>query len=149
MLYGLVVHPVASAAHGTLDRRAALALAVGALVSCAVVAVVDPNEPGRYPTCPTQAILGIDCPACGTLRGVHALTRGRVLEALDHNLLLLVAAPLAVLGVWRWAATGLGRPVRLGRWPAWALPVAVIVATVFAVARNLPVDALRWLDAAA
>jgi hypothetical protein len=75
-------------------------MAVGgaALLGVAYLGVVDPNEPGHYPLCPTQALLGVDCPGCGGLRCVHALTRGDVVGALDHNALaVLVLLPLAVI----------------------------------------------------
>ena len=74
----------------------ALAAAAGYLYA------VDPNEPGHYPLCPTQALLGMDCAGCGCLRGTHALLHGDLAAALDHNVLLVVLAPLlVVLGV-RW-----------------------------------------------
>ena len=58
---------------------AALAAAVG---GTAVVATVDPSEPGHYPECPFHWITGLYCPGCGTLRAVHALTHGDVLGAI-------------------------------------------------------------------
>lgn len=131
------------------DRAVAATLAAGAVTGCAMLALVDPNEPGHYPVCPTQALLGLDCPACGGLRAVHALTHGDVVRALDHNVLLLVALPAALLTWWAWARVAVGRPARTVRWPSWAGATAIVVATVFAVARNVPIDALRWLDAAA
>lgn len=131
------------------ERSQAALLAAGAVAGCVLLAAVDPNQPGRYPTCPTRSLLGFDCPACGTLRGLHSLTRGRVWEALDHNLLLLVAVPVGLLFWLGWIRMALGRS--RGGWspPAWGVPVVVVVAVAFAVARNLPVDALRWLDSAA
>jgi hypothetical protein len=75
-------------------------MAVGgaALLGVAYLGAVDPNEPGHYPLCPTQALLGVDCPGCGGLRCVHALTRGDIVGALDHNALaVLVLLPLAVI----------------------------------------------------
>ncbi len=115
---------------------------------CAAIAVVDPNQSGRYPVCPTRALFGIDCPACGTLRGLHALSRGNLVDALGHNLLLLAAVPMGVAIVLHWVATALGRPMRRLVVPRGALVAAIAVATAYAVARNLPVDSLRWLDSA-
>ena len=106
------------------DRATPASLALGALCGCALIALVDPNEGGRYPTCPTQAILGIDCPACGTLRGLHALSRGQVGRALDHNVLLLLAVPIGLITWWRWVRGALGRPVRPLALPGWAVPAS-------------------------
>jgi hypothetical protein len=86
-------------------RRLLAPLAVGgaALLGAAYLGVVDPNEPGHYPLCPTQALLGVDCPGCGGLRCVHALTRGDLVGALDHNALaVLVLLPLAVISWALW-----------------------------------------------
>jgi hypothetical protein len=131
------------------DRGRAATLAAGALAGCALLAVVDPNAPGRYPLCPTKALFGLDCPACGTLRGLHSLTRGRLLEALDHNLLLLVAVPIMA---WAWVglvARALGRPWTPPALPRWGLAAVVVVLVAFAVVRNLGLTGLTWLDSAA
>jgi len=110
-------------------------LAVGAL---ALTAAVDPNEPGHYPLCPTQAIAGVDCPGCGSLRAMHALGRGDLGAAADHNLLLVAALPV-LAWIWlRWVRRswlGLPRPEPVSaRW-VWGLLALVAV---FAVVRNLP-----------
>ncbi len=68
----------------------------------AYVAAVDPNEPGHYPLCPTQALFGVDCPGCGLMRGAHDLATGDVAGALDHNILLVALVPLAVVLWVRW-----------------------------------------------
>jgi hypothetical protein len=130
-------------------RLTPAALAVGALAGCALLAAVDPNEPGRYPACPTRTLLGIDCPACGTLRGVHALLNGRLGTALSHNLLLAVAVPVGIL-VWiRLVMAAAGRPVPRLDPPRWAVAGLAVVAVTYAVLRNLPVGALEWLASGA
>jgi hypothetical protein len=131
------------------ERATPASLALGAICACALIALVDPNEGGRYPTCPTQAILGIDCPACGTLRGLHALSRGQVARALDHNVLLLLAVPIGMVVWWRWVRSALGRPVHPIALPNWAVPASVLIAATFAVLRNLDIGALSWLASGA
>ena len=127
------------------ERAASASLAVGALVGCAVIAAVDPERGGPYPVCPTRALLALDCPVCGTLRGLHALSRGHVASAVSHNVLLLVAVPIGVAVWFRWVMGALGRsgPVLVA--PSWAIPTVIAVATVFTAARNVPVPALSWL----
>ena len=131
-----------------MGRVQAAQLAAGAVAACTVVALVDPDDGGRYPACPTAALLGWDCPACGTLRGVHALTRGRVVDALDHNLLLALAVPLAAVVWLRWVSRAVGRSPQPVRLPTGALMVATVVAVAFALLRNVPISSLSWLDAA-
>jgi hypothetical protein len=87
------------------SRRLVAPLAVGALTLCATayVGLVDPNEPGHYPLCPTKALTGLDCPGCGGLRATHALVTGDVVGALDHNaFVVLVLIPLAVVAWIAW-----------------------------------------------
>ena len=113
--------------------------AVGALAvaGCAVLAVVDPGRPGRYPLCPFRWATGLDCPGCGSLRAIHALTDGQLTAALDHNVVTVALIPvlLVVWIVWlrrSWS----GRPA-----PALPVPVGygtAIVLAAFWVVRNLP-----------
>jgi hypothetical protein len=131
------------------ERAVPASLAVGAVFGCALIALVDPNDGGRYPACPTRALLGIDCPACGTLRGLHAISRGQLGRALDHNLLLLLAVPMG-LALWlQWVRGALGRPARPMVLPGWAVPTAIVVGIAFTLARNLAGDPLAWLGSSA
>lgn len=82
--------------------RAPLAATCGVGAAAALVFLVDPNRPGVYPTCPTQFLLGVDCPACGALRGTHALLHADLAGALDHNILLPIAIVAMVLFGARW-----------------------------------------------
>ena len=120
---------------------APVATGIGVLAATAYVRAVDPNEPGHYPLCPTLALLGIDCPGCGGLRATHALAHGDVAAALDHNALLVVAAPvlIALWGVWMYRAwTGVA-PALTPRRETFArvAPIVVLlVVMLFAVVRN-------------
>ncbi len=81
---------------------APLVTLAGSLAALGYVAAVDPNQPGHYPLCPTQALFGVDCPGCGLMRGTHDLVTGNVSGALDHNVLIVILAPLAVVLWVRW-----------------------------------------------
>jgi hypothetical protein len=109
---------------------------LGASVPLTVVALRDPNVPGHFPSCPFRALLGIDCPGCGSLRALHDLTHGNVLGALDHNALLFLVLPLLLVEAFRWVA-GLPSLPWLARRHTPLLVLAVVVA--WTVVRNLPV----------
>ncbi|MCU1356667.1 MAG: hypothetical protein JWM89_2085 [Acidimicrobiales bacterium] len=133
-----------------LPARAAwhrpVALGAAAAAGTALLAIGNPDTT-HVPLCPLKAITGLDCPFCGSLRAVHSLTRLRVGEALDHNLVFTVAVPFVVVGWLLWLRrTVAGRPAPAPA-PRWATTVAVAVLVAFGIARNLP--AFAWLGSTA
>jgi hypothetical protein len=115
--------------------------AVGVVAATAYIRVVDPNEPGHYPMCPTLALFGIDCPGCGGLRATHALANGDIAGAFDHNALFVILAPVLIVmwALWlRRAWTGV-TPALTPRRQSFAriAPIVVLlVVMVFAIVRN-------------
>ena len=114
----------------------------GLIGASAYIGMVDPNQAGHYPLCPLKYLMGADCPGCGGLRSVHSLMHGDVVGAVDHNLLVVLAFPIAI--VWltllliaRWR----GQPIAGSTWVRkWATPLAyaaVALVVVFTIARNL------------
>nr|WP_228122358.1 DUF2752 domain-containing protein [Saccharothrix syringae] len=120
--------------------RGPLAVAAAAVAGCGVLLFVDPNRPGSLlPPCPLYALTGIQCPACGSTRMVHALLHGDLAAAWHFNAVMLVAGLPLLAWLWlRWA-----RAARRGR-PNPPVPrrVAVpvlVVAVGWALVRNLAV----------
>lgn len=121
---------------------------VGAVIAAAtaVVAAVDPHEPGRYPPCPLFALTGLACPLCGGLRATHDLVHLDLAGAWSSNALWTVAAPMLV-AAWMWWVVRTIRPGAPPRLPSRRLtsrtPTVVGIAVaallvVFGVIRNLP-----------
>jgi hypothetical protein len=113
------------------------------------VGLVDPETGGAYPICPSQLLLGLDCPSCGALRGVHALLQGDVAQSLDHNLLLPAVLAMVGVALTLWVLRLAGRHIRTWVVPHWAKLVAGAVAVVFTILRNLPVASLEFLASGA
>jgi hypothetical protein len=125
---------------GTRLSRPSLVLASG-VAAFTFVALVDPNEPGHYPTCPFLALTGHSCFGCGSLRAMNALAHGDVAAAAGLNVLAVLSLP--VLGfIWlRWAKRSwVGRP-RVWAAPAWWIYGLLLSVVAFGVVRNLPVGA--------
>jgi len=122
-------------------QRWALAglVAVGA-VSMALLYFHRPEGQFFFPRCTFHQTTGLLCPGCGSLRAAHALLHGRLMEALQCNLLLVVGLPSAVAG-WFWGRRR-GRPLNFDTTLVWWL---FGISTAFTVARNLPFAASRWL----
>lgn len=140
--------PATGRRNGAGDRSAAAVvrrlLRPGAVLLLTVAAVsyvaaVDPNEEGHYPTCPFLALTGLQCPGCGSLRTVHALAHGQVLEALSLNVLTVAAIPALAFFWLRWTlARAQDRPVRTkAAHPAFIWAFFGVVLT-FWLVRNLP-----------
>jgi Protein of unknown function (DUF2752) len=131
-----------SAARRPWARLGGLAAVAGVT---AYVGLVDPSRGGAYVVCPSQLFLGVDCPACGGLRGTHDLLHGDVGAALDHNVLLPVWLGLyaALLGLW--LVPLLGRAAPAVRPPRWLVVGGIVLAVGFTVLRNLPVAGLEFL----
>jgi Protein of unknown function (DUF2752) len=127
-------------------RLAGLAAVAGVT---AYVGAVDPSAGGVYPVCPSQALFGLDCPACGGLRGTHELLRGDVAAALDHNLLLPLWLGLVAVLIGAWLLPLGGRRVPAVRVPRWLVGAGVAVVVGFTVLRNVPVAGLEFLASGA
>lgn len=127
---------------GSPSRRLRLLAPAGVLVAAVAVigfvSTIDPNEAGHYPTCPFLALTGFQCPGCGTLRMIHALSHGHLGTAFYLNPLSFVLLPILCAGWVRWtvALAGGRRPVpRLAdQRPIWVLLAIVII---FWIGRNL------------
>ena len=132
----------------TRPARLAAPLAAGAVAALGTLALRlrDPHASGAWGYCPT-ALIGFDCPFCGSLRAVNDLTHLQLGAAASSNLLLLIALPVVValwgrrlVALWRGGAAA--APLVAPRWVWVAL---IIVVTVFTLLRNLPMGA--WLAA--
>jgi hypothetical protein len=111
------------------------------VVASVVLYLNNPTEVGWFPPCPFRYFTGLDCPGCGSLRGLHSLLHGNILKAADYNLLLLPALPLVASGVYT-KITKRGEHL----WSLLNRPVIVlIVICAFWLARNIRNYPLEWL----
>lgn len=120
--------------------------AVGATGFVLVVHLLDPNEPGNYPTCPSLLLTGTLCPGCGTLRATHALSEGNVVEALQRNPFAVVAFAVGILSWTLWTRRRWQGHQRMRLAPTWVLYGAVGLIISFWIARNIP--GWTWLSPA-
>ena len=115
-----------------------VALAAGLL--CGAVWMGDPTTlGGPLPVCPTKALLGIDCPGCGSLRMLYSLLHGDVPASVRYNALGFVAVLflLWAFGAWTYGRI-VGRKIVSWQHQRWAAAVALVLVSVWFVVRNLP-----------
>ncbi|MDR2281503.1 MAG: DUF2752 domain-containing protein [Gordonia sp. (in: high G+C Gram-positive bacteria)] len=105
-----------------------------------VVLIGDPTTPGGFlPPCPTNSLLHINCPGCGSTRALYSLLHGDIPAALHYNALGVVAMMLIVaafvvhvLGLWR------GRRLRSWQHLRYTPWIALAATAVWFVVRNIP-----------
>lgn len=129
-----------SAPHVGRGRR--LVLPVVSLAGAAVFAVathlMNPEVPGRWPTCPWLLLTGTYCPGCGTLRATAALTEGNVSLAFQRNPLTVLTYGVLAIAFARWVIRlWRGEPRRLLA-PAWSLYALFWGILAFWLLRNIP-----------
>lgn len=112
------------------------------LAATALVAAVDPEQPGHYPACPFHALTGWWCPGCGGLRAVHALAHGEIGTAVDRNALLVLAVPVLLMAWAGWLRRTVTGTVQRTV-PVAALWGLVVTVGAFWLLRNVPVGS--WL----
>ena len=120
-----------------------LAMLVLAAAGTAILFYYDPARYGFYPPCFLRVVTGLNCPGCGSLRAIHQLLHGHVLEAARLNLLLVLSIPGSA---WWFVRCGVlwlsGRTMTFDVRPSW-LWMLFGIASAFTILRNLP--GYAWL----
>ena len=112
----------------------------------AVLYTFDPRNPGTYPICPFLGLTGFHCPGCGTLRALHQLLHGNIIDALGYNPFTVLSLPFIAYSL----ADGAMRGFRVKGLPRffvphqyiWALFVGIVA---FWLLRNVPIEPLTVL----
>jgi hypothetical protein len=96
----------------------------------------DPAKPGSFfPACPFRLITGLQCPGCGTLRGLHQLLHGHPLAAFELNPLLFIALPFLLFVLFSATRSAIsGRPTQRFSLPvnfAWVFLAVVLFFWIF------------------
>lgn len=126
----------------TVQLGAPLGVAAVGVCACAVVWMADPTVPGGIlPPCPTETILGLNCPGCGSLRMLYSLLHGDVLAAVRFNALGVVAVLLLLwaFGAWTYGLL-VGRGIPSWQHRRWSAAVALALVIVWSIVRNLPMS---------
>lgn len=131
------------AAHDLMKSRFVSGLSLLSIVT-ATFAVRSNHLIGAIPGCPVKALIGIDCPACGSVRCVEALVIGRIGPAIDQNLLTTLLLAFGTIFLILWLVIGPALWVKLD---LQRLLKSVAVATlVFWAARLAPWQVGEWLS---
>jgi hypothetical protein len=132
-----------------LKRRQHRVVLLSALI-VAILTVLYLFDPATanfiYPPSPSRVLLGIYCPGCGTLRGLHQLLHGNLGAAFGFNPLMVLSLPYLAYAYLRYslpALTGKNlKPLFIQPHLIWWL-VKVILA--YWLLRNIPHPFFSWM----
>ena len=69
---------------------------LAAIFGAYLIFVFNPETTSFYPRCPFYVLTGLQCPGCGTSRGLHALLHLRLAEAWRYNPMMMASIPLII-----------------------------------------------------
>ncbi len=129
-------------------RKRKVALLSALIVAIATVLYLfDPAAANSiYPPSPSRALLGIYCPGCGTLRGLHQLAHGNLGAAFGLNPLMVLSLPYLAYVYLRYSL-----PVVTGKklQPLFIQPHLIWLLVKFILAywllRNIPHPFFAWM----
>jgi hypothetical protein len=122
------------------ERLFAVALTLSSLAAILILRLFNPVSSGLFPPCPFRALTGLNCPGCGTSRGLHQLLNGHPIVALDLNPLMVLALPIMAYVFVSYALVAVrGRGLPKVFIPAPLIWVIFWVIVSFWVLRNIPV----------
>jgi len=75
--------------------------------------IFEPGKSGFFPACPFRLLTGLNCPGCGSTRGLHRLVHGDVVGAFKFNALMVVLLPFLLYALARYTIGAVrGRPLQ-------------------------------------
>ncbi|MBD0370575.1 MAG: DUF2752 domain-containing protein [Pyrinomonadaceae bacterium] len=131
------------------ERLFALGVVLSTIAVLLYVRLFNPATPGEgfYISCPFHSLTGLNCPGCGTTRGLHQLTHGHILTALNYNALMVLSLPVMAYAFVSYAlvaARGRGLPKPFVK--AVYIRALFWAVIAFWILRNIPVYPLTLLS---
>ena len=121
-------------------------LLLGVAFGGTILFLFDPAAHAFYPFCPLHRFTGLQCAGCGTLRALHQLSHGYVVEALHLNALTVLALPFLLWWLSRQLIDNLtNRKFSTTELPVWSIWTIFAILMAFTVIRNLPFEPFTWL----
>lgn len=127
-----------------LSAKSRVLSTVSGAVGLAIIGLNDPATSGLFPTCVFLTATGFECPGCGSTRCLHQILNGNVREAIDLNVLSVIALPWLM---WRFGHWLFGKPIRRSLRDYRVIVLVGVVVVVFGVLRNVESPVFAFLAA--
>jgi hypothetical protein len=116
---------------GMVNQRLAAAMLWAFLAAGAVyLFFFQPGRTGIFPACPFHTLTGLNCPGCGTTRGLHELLHGNLIGAFELNPLMTLTLPLLGYLLFTYTRSAItGRPMKqfsLSPASGWVLTIVIL-----------------------
>jgi Protein of unknown function (DUF2752) len=100
-----------------------------------------------HPKCIFHELTGLYCPGCGSQRAASSLLHGNILQAIDYNILFVLALPFVLYSayIFSWNAFSRQKKQQLIFHSPVFVKTILIVVILFGILRNLPLAPFNWL----
>jgi len=83
-----------SSTHLVSNKRLGWVIMTAAITAGSIILYhFNPATTNVFPSSPFRELTGLFCPGCGSLRGLHQLLHGNLVNALDLNPLMVLSLP--------------------------------------------------------
>src|SRR5688572_4077520 len=125
---------------GIVNRRVTVGLVwLTMAAAAAYLFVFEPGRNGLFLDCPFRLLTGLNCPGCGTTRGLHRLLHGDLIGAFQFNPLMMLLLPIFLFALVRYTiAVFRDRPIKSNQLDPRFIWMFFVVVMSFWVFRNTP-----------
>ncbi len=127
-----------------IARRRLTALFIWSVIGLGSVYlwIFEPGKTGYFPACPFRMLTGLNCPGCGSTRGLHRLVHGDLAGAFQFNALMVIVLPFLLYALARYTIAAVtGRPYQrhyVNQRYLWMLLAVIMVFWIFRNTRFYP-----------
>ncbi|MFD1063745.1 DUF2752 domain-containing protein [Winogradskyella litorisediminis] len=95
---------------------------------------------GIFPKCPFYVVTDFHCPGCGSQRAIHDLLHLRVLDALKHNVTLIIVVIVLLAKLYAIITTRYKKKYHYNlTYKPWFTYAIIVIVFLYWILRNIPI----------
>lgn len=119
-------------------RTKSIIIIAASLTVFFVLYKINPAVSSFFPPCPFHKLTGLYCPGCGSLRALHQLLHGNILNAFKYNPLMILSLPFIIYSFLSYVIDGItGKTLPEFFIPAYYIWLLLGIILAYGISRNI------------